>query len=108
MDRLPKALLEKLNNIPMENWEEVLRNPQKYGITVYEFLMMGQFLSDIAKSMKESTQTPDEKYAELYNEYTKLQNDYKKLKAKLDKYEYLFSDIREAKALLCDAIEDFE
>lgn len=108
MKELPKALQEKLDGIPMTEWDNVVNDPRKYGLSVYEFFTLADFLSDIAKSINESTQTPDEKYTALYNQNQKLLEENRKLRLEIASYERFISDIREAQTIIKDALEDFE
>lgn len=75
-------LPEKLKNIPFDELSNVLEDPSKYGLTIFEALALADFMSKIVSKIRSLDDDKDNEYSDekLKSENKKLMDENKKLK----------------------------
>lgn len=93
-------LPEKIANLSAENFEDIFKNPGKYGLTVGELFQIAEYASNIiapsvwpSGDLKKENEQLKKENEELKNEVVRLKKEYKNImKELLEDITYRFED----------------
>lgn len=72
-------LPEKIANLSAENFEDIFKNPGKYGLTVGELFQIGEYASNITASLVQPSEDLKKENEKLKNENERLKNEVARL-----------------------------
>lgn len=83
-------LPEKITNLSAENFEDIFKNPGKYGLTVGELFQIAEYASNIVApsvwpsgDLKKENEQLKKENEELKNEVVRLKKEYKNIMKEL-------------------------